>query len=154
MSDTTQSTQRLAQPRGIHHVRLSVTDVERSKAFYTALVGAGPAVDMTSQLQSDASTVDDPERFFGGVVFELGDQVLGLRPVPRAAGQTFSPERPGLDHLSLAVGSRADLDSASERLAAAGVEHGQVIEIAAQGIAVLSLQDPDDINLELTAPLG
>ncbi|MEH3075132.1 MAG: VOC family protein [Quadrisphaera sp.] len=157
MSDTTQTpqtTQPLAQPRGIHHVRLSVTDIERSKAFYTALVGAEPAVDKTAELSSDPGAVEDPQRFFGGAVFELGEQVLGLRPVPAASGQTFSPDRPGLDHISLAVDSRTDLDAASARLAAAGVEHGEVIEIPAQGIAVLSLQDPDDINLELTAPLG
>ena len=43
---------------------------------------------------------------------------------------------------------------ADPRLAAAGIEHGEVIEIPAQEMAVLSLQDPDDINLELTAPLG
>lgn len=157
MSDTTQTTQTsqpLAQPRGIHHVRLSVTDIERSKAFYTALVGAEPAVDKTSELSSDPGAVQDPEKLFGGAVFALGDQILGLRPVPGASGQTFSPERPGLDHISLAVGSRADLDAASARLAAAGIEHGEVIEIPAQEMAVLSIQDPDDINLELTAPLG
>ena len=32
-------------------------------------------------------------------------------------------------------------------------EHGEVTELAGFGIAILSVQDPDDINLELTAPL-
>ena len=137
---------------GLHHVRLSVSDIERSRAFYAELLGSEPALDMTAEL-SDPAAVDDPQRFFGGVVFEVGQNVLGLRPVPGAAGETFTPTRVGLDHVSLAVASRADLDAAAQRLAAAGVEHGEVIELPQQGIQVLSLQDPDDINLELTAPL-
>lgn len=144
--------QPIANPTGLHHVRLSVSDIERSRAFYTRLLGAEPAIDKTSEL-SDPGAVDDPQRLYGGVVFELGDQVLGLRPVPSAAGDRFSPTRVGLDHLSLAVSSRADLDAAVERLSAAGVEHGGVIELSEQGMQILSVQDPDDINLELTAPL-
>jgi len=151
-SSATPAGQPIADPTGLHHVRLSVSDIERSRTFYTALLGAEPAIDKTSEL-SDPSAVDDPQRLYGGVVFELGDQVLGLRPVPGAAGDRFSPTRVGLDHLSLAVSSRADLDAAAERLSAAGVEHGEVIELAEQGMQILSVQDPDDINLELTAPL-
>jgi len=144
--------QPVAQATGLHHVRLSVTDIERSRAFYTHLLGSPPAIDKTSEL-SDPAAVDDPQRLYGGVVFELGEQVLGLRPVPGAVGDRFSPTRVGLDHLSLAVSSRADLDAAAERLSAAGVEHGEVIELTEQGMQILSVQDPDDINLELTAPL-
>lgn len=141
-----------ARPTGLHHVRLSVSDIERSRAFYSHLLGTEPAMDMTAEL-SDPTAVDDPERFFGGVVFEVGGNILGLRPVPGAAGERFTPTRVGLDHVSLAVASRADLDAVAERLTAAGVEHGEVIELPVQGIQVMSVQDPDDINLELTAPL-
>lgn len=145
--------QPIAKPSGLHHVRLSVSDIERSRAFYTSLLGTEPAIDKTSEL-SDPGAVDDPERLYGGVVFELGEQILGLRPMPGAAGDRFSPTRVGLDHLSLAVSSRAELDAAAERLSAAGVEHGDVIELTDQGMQILSVQDPDDINLELTAPLS
>ena len=31
--------------------------------------------------------------------------------------------------------------------------HGEIIDMAAAGLAILSFQDPDDINLELTAPI-
>jgi glyoxylase I family protein len=32
--------------------------------------------------------------------------------------------------------------------------HGEVRDLADAGIAILSFQDPDDINVELTAALG
>ncbi|MEZ0493808.1 VOC family protein [Kineococcus sp. TBRC 1896] len=139
-----------AQPTGIHHVRLTVTDIARSKAFYQDVFDVEPAVDFSAEA-ADPGVREDPERLYGGCVFALGDQLLGLRPVAEA-GDRFVSTRVGLDHVSLRVGSRADLERAAERLAARGVEHGQVLELD-QGIAILSLQDPDDINLELTAPL-
>ena len=69
------------------------------------------------------------------------------------AGDRFRSTRVGLDHLSLAVGSAEDLQEAAARLDAAGVEHGEVTELTGFGIAILSVQDPDDINLELTAQI-
>ncbi len=138
------------RPTGIHHVRLTVTDIARSKAFYQDVFGVEPAVDFSAQA-GDPGVREDQEKLYGGCVFAVGDQLLGLRPVAET-GDRFVSTRVGLDHVSLQVGSRADLDDAAERLSARGVEHGEVLELD-QGIAVLSLQDPDDINLELTAPL-
>jgi glyoxylase I family protein len=92
------------------------------------------------------------EAFYGGVVYQTPEGTLfGLRPV----GSTrFDPDRTGLDHVSFAVASRADLESAAAALDEAGIEHGEVTDLADAGIAILSLQDPDDINVELTAPLS
>jgi len=148
MTDTSEP---LARPGAIHHVRLTVTDIARSKEFYVRLLGAGPAVDFSDQA-GDPAVLADPARIYGGCVFSVGDQLLGLRPVAEA-GDRFRSTRVGLDHLSLAVGSPEDLHAVAARLDAAGVEHGQVTELAGFGIAILSVQDPDDINLELTAPL-
>ncbi|SDQ18533.1 VOC family protein [Quadrisphaera sp. DSM 44207] len=142
----------IAHPTGIHHVRLSVTDVVRSKDFYRTVFGAEPVVDETGAL-SDPAAVDDPERLYGGCVFACGQQRLGLRPVAAAPGETFQATRVGLDHVSFAVGSREELVTAAARLAEAGIPHGEVTELPAHAIVILSLQDPDDINLELTAPL-
>ena len=69
-------------------------------------------------------------------------------------GTSFDPDRTGLDHVSFAVDSRAELERAATALSGAGIEHGEVIDLADAGIAILSFQDPDDINIELTAPLG
>ena len=147
MTDTSEP---LATPGAIHHVRLTVTDIARSKEFYVRLLGVGPAVDFSDQA-GDPAVLADPARIFGGCVFPVGDQLLGLRPVAEP-GDRFRSTRVGLDHLSLAVGSPEDLHAAAARLDAAGVEHGQVTELTGFGIAILSVQDPDDINLELTAP--
>ena len=132
-------------PSGINHLRLTVTDIERSKAFYTTLLGREPVIDFSADVDQPGVR-QDQSRFFGGVVYSFGDQVLGLRPVAEA-GDTFSSTRVGLDHVGLQVGSRNDLDLAAERLSADGVPHGEVIDLGP--MVILSLQDPDDINLEL-----
>ena len=148
MTDTSEP---LARPGAIHHVRLTVTDIARSKDFYARLLGTGPAADFSDQA-ADPAVQEDPARLYGGCVFAVGEQLLGLRPVA-AAGDRFRSTRVGLDHLSLAVASSDELRAVASRLDAAGVHHGEVTELTGFGIAILSVQDPDDINLELTAPL-
>jgi glyoxylase I family protein len=135
-------------PSGVHHLRLTVTDIARSKAFYSRLFGREPVIDHSAAVD-EPGVRQDQSRFYGGVVYSFGEQVLGLRPVAEA-GDTFSSTRVGLDHLGLLVGSPADLDAAAERLSADGVPHGEVTD--AGSILILSLQDPDDINLELCCP--
>jgi glyoxylase I family protein len=148
----TSPTDALARPLGISHVRLTVTDIDRSKEFYIRLLGSQPAMDMSDK-RDEPGVDDDPERLYGGCVFALGDQILGLRPVA-SDGDTFNSTRVGLDHLSLLVESLADLHATTARLDHAGIEHGEVNELTGFGIAILSVQDPDDINLELTAAIG
>jgi catechol 2,3-dioxygenase-like lactoylglutathione lyase family enzyme len=141
----------LARPHAIHHVRLTVTDIARSRAFYRSLLGVDPALDVSDRVD-EPGVREDPARLFGGCVFPVGDQLIGLRPVA-AAGEVFESTRVGLDHLSLALGSLDDLRAAAARLDEAGVVHGQVTELDGLGLAILSVQDPDDINLELSAPV-
>ena len=137
-------------PHGIHHLRLTVTDIARSKAFYTTLLGREPVIDHSAAVD-EPGVKEDQTRFYGGVVFSLGHQVIGLRPVADPA-DTFSSTRVGLDHLGFLVDTREELDRAAERLSADGVPHGEVTNIGS--MIILSLQDPDDINLELCAPAG
>jgi glyoxylase I family protein len=133
-------------PTRIHHVRLTVTDIARSKAFYSSLFGADPVMDFSGEGPSD-----DPQRLYGGCIFQIGDQIMGLRPVA-ATGDVFDSTRVGLDHVSFGVGSTDELTAAATRLDELGVEHGEVTDLGGMGVSILSLQDPDDINLELTAP--
>jgi len=142
----------LAHPHAIHHVRLTVTDITRSKAFYRSLLGVDPAIDFSDQAGQPGVT-EDQERFYGGCVFPLGDQLLGLRPVA-VNGDRFESTRVGLDHLSLALSARDELVEAAARLDTAGIGHGEVTDVTDAGMAILSVQDPDDINLELSAPLS
>lgn len=135
----------------IHHLRLTVTDVERSREFYTGLLGFEVAV--------ESPPPDDPAAeamyhvLFGGVVMVRGNLLMGLRPVA-PPGDRFDENRVGLDHLSFNVASRAELEQAMRLFDERGVPHGPIIELAGFGIAVLPFRDPDNIQVELTAPLG
>ena len=60
---------------------------------------------------------------------------------------TFDPRRLGLDHLAFTVATREALDQWAARLADAGVDHSDVIEVPAGGI--LNFKDPDGIALAL-----
>ncbi len=140
----------LLDSTGLAHVRLTVTDIRRSKDFYDRVFGWPAAVDASGQADEEG-VQDSPERFYGGVVYQTPEGTLfGLRPVGTSA---FDSSTTGLDHLSFAVGSADDLDRAAAALEEAGIEHGVVTRLDDAGIAILSFQDPDGINLELTAPL-
>jgi catechol 2,3-dioxygenase-like lactoylglutathione lyase family enzyme len=137
----------------IHHLRLTVTDVERSRAFYTELLGFQIAMDTPPG-------TDDPHHDLtldllqGGIVLANGDLLLGLRPVDaERATDRFDPFRCGLDHLSFAVTDRADLEAAAQLFQERGVEHSEITDLPPFGIAVLPFKDPDGVALELTAPL-
>jgi glyoxylase I family protein len=137
----------------IHHVRLTVTDVERSRAFYTELLGFQVAMD-------SPPPVDDPHHDLtldvlqGGIVLVNGDLLLGLRPVDaERATDRFDPFRCGLDHLSFAMTGRTELEAAAQAFQERGVEYSEITELPPFGIAVLPFKDPDGVALELTAPL-
>jgi len=82
-----------------------------------------------------------------------GSLLMGLRPMA-SAGDRFDPDRVGLDHLSFSVARREELDSAVALLDEQGVTHGQITSLPSFGIDVLPFEDPDGIQLELTAPTG
>jgi glyoxylase I family protein len=137
---------------GYAHVRITVTDIARSKAFYDEVFGWPVAADASDRVHEPGIT-QSPADLFGGTVYLTPSGALfGLRPVA-ADGQRFDSEHTGLDHVSFAVGSRADLVAASERFEARGIEHGDVTDLTDAGIAILSFSDPDGVHCELTAPL-
>ena len=133
----------------VHHLRLTVTDIERSRAFYTELLGFAVAVE--SPPADDPSANEVFKILFGGVVMTRGNLIMGLRPMARS-GDRFDPDRVGLDHLSFSVGSRDDLEDALRLFDERGVSHGEITALPSFGIDVLSFEDPDGVQLELTAP--
>lgn len=140
----------LIDSNGFAHVRLTVTDIARSKAFYDQVFGWPTAVDASDRVDEPGVT-ESAEAFFGGVVYQTPQGTLfGLRPV---GDRAFDPDTTGLDHVSFTVGSRDDLQAAHVALGEAGIERGEIIDLTDAGMAILSFQDPDDINIELTAAL-
>jgi glyoxylase I family protein len=141
----------LIETTGLHHVRITVTNLERSRAFYTEVLGFEVVAESPGS-PDDPDVRNDPNQLYGGVVFLTNGMLFGLRPVAEPQDR-FDSERVGLDHISFTVSSRDALVQAAERLAERGVEHGEIRDLTAFGIAILSFSDPDGVHLELTAPL-
>jgi len=129
----------------IAHVRLTVTDIERSRQFYESVFGWPVLIE--SPDSADAATREVLGFLFGGVIYDLGVTLIGLRPV---ANDRFHEDRCGLDHLAFRVASKAELDGATAHLDELGVEHEPIKDIGPSYI--LEFRDPDNIALELTAP--
>lgn len=129
------------------HVRLTVTDIDVSRKFYEDVFGLPVAFEMPAD--ADAETREQLAFLFGGVIYQLGDSLLGLRPV---GSGPFDEDSTGLDHVSFALASRADLDDAATQLDGLGIAHEGVKDIGAGFI--LEFRDPDNIALELFAPAG
>ena len=129
----------------IAHLRLTVTDIERSRQFYESVFGWPVLIE--SPDSADAATREALGFLFGGVIYDLGVTLIGLRPV---ATDRFHEDRCGLDHLAFRVASKAELDDAAAHLDELGVEHEPIKDIGPSYI--LEFRDPDNIALELTAP--
>jgi glyoxylase I family protein len=124
----------------VHHFRFTVSDVDRSVAFYTGVLGFRKLMDL------------NPGVFLSNGAIGLG---IGPFPDPQHAikGDRFDENRIGLDHMSFSVPSRKTLDDAVRVLDRHGVPHSEVRDLGeAFGIAILIFRDPDNIQLELSAP--
>jgi glyoxylase I family protein len=141
----------LIDTTGLHHIRLTVCDLARSRAFYEEILGFEVAAQSPGD-PNDPAVRQDPAQLYGGVVYQTNGILFGLRPVA-SAGDAFDSERTGLDHLSFGVADRGALDAAASALEERGITHGEVKDLAGFGIAILSFSDPDGVHLELTAPL-
>src|SRR5262249_18795116 len=76
----------------VHHLRLTVTDINRSREFYTGLLGF--------QVAAESPPKDDPSYeatypvLWGGIVMLSGNMLLGLRPTAPHEDR-FDPDRVG-----------------------------------------------------------
>jgi glyoxylase I family protein len=114
--------------------------VSRAQAFYTGLLGFqvimefGPKLLLTN----------------GSLVL-----VFNTPPDPSQAisNDRFTENRVGLDHVSFSVDSREELEAAVQLFDQEGVSHGEIKDLGpGLGLYVLAFRDPDNIQLELTAP--
>ena len=123
----------------VHHISLTVTDLEASVAWYGRVFGIHPQMD---------------EAHEGGLARVLADEqwrlVVGLHRHDANQGETFSERRTGLDHVGFAVASRAELEAWQQHLRELDVTQSPIAD-RPYG-SVLVFRDPDNIQLELFAP--
>jgi len=124
---------------GVHHLALTVTDVQRSVDWYTKLLGFQFVVDL-----GERTILSN-----GSIVLAITSP---LEPAEAIIDDRFNENRVGLDHLSLGVGGYDELEDAVHLFDENGVSHGEIKDLGAGfGIHVLAFRDPDNVQLELTA---
>jgi glyoxylase I family protein len=129
----------------IAHLRLTVTDIERSRQFYESVFGWPVLIE--SPESADAATQEALGFLYGGVIYDLGGTLIGLRPV---AADRFHEDRCGLDHVAFRLANTGELNAAAAHLDDLGIEYEPIKDIGPAYI--LEFRDPDNIALELTAP--
>ncbi len=122
----------------LHHLTLSVTDLDRSVEWYRRALGLEHAADREAPgwkrvlLRSRAGLV------------------IGLtRHDTTPADDRFDHTRVGLDHLSIHCPDRGAVEAWARHLESAGIEHEGVVD-APTG-HVLVCRDPDGIPVEFFA---
>jgi catechol 2,3-dioxygenase-like lactoylglutathione lyase family enzyme len=117
---------------GVHHVAVPVTDIERSRDWYEAVLGFRSVVDEETEDSLVAVTLEHPT---GGIVV-----CLSAAPERAHALAGFSP-------VSLAVASVSELARWENHFTTIGVQHSASRE-AHLGWA-LDVTDPDGIRIQL-----
>jgi len=115
----------------VHHVRLPVSDIIRSRDFYTSALGFETRL-----------TVEEADHIIGVVVVHRSGVTLGLHAAPARARALF-----GFCSVALSVGDRSDLTSWCEYLDTLGVSHSPPTE-GHVGWYV-QVPDPDGLVIEL-----
>ena len=141
-SADTQEPERTAPPMGgIHHVGLTVSDVDSSEAWYRRVLGL------------ERVFIEDHNGGTGHTVVmnRPGTALhIGLDYHEAHEGERFAEHHTGLDHLAVHVAERDDLDAWAAHLEALGVPHSPITDRSEPfSYATLVFRDPDNIQLEL-----
>lgn len=127
------------QTGAVNHMTLTVTDRDRARDFYTSLLGFQFLMEF------------GPKYLLGN-----GSVILALNESPDPArairDDRFDENRVGLDHVSFNVSSREALEQAAQLLDERGISRGEIKDLGDLGLYVMAFRDPDNIQLELTAP--
>lgn len=123
----------------LHHIGITVTDIERSVRWYGDVLGL---------------VQWGEERHPGGrtaLLMRPGTHVhIGLDAHEANDGEGFRPHRTGLDHLALTVDTREEMDSWQMHLDALGVPYDPVRDLVEPApCALITFRDPDGVALEL-----
>lgn len=121
--------------QGVNHIALTVTNVQRSLAWYEKVLGV-------------QKVMEDKGAGFERAVTMVGPLIIGLTTHDATApDDRFSEFRVGLDHVGFACANKAAVEEWAAHLDSAGVAHSGVID-SGYGLH-LNFRDPDNNALEL-----
>lgn len=116
----------------VHHITLRVSDLERSRSFYSDVLGF------------DVEVLDDRLRLTAGPT-----RLILRSPLEgTSADDRFSERRIGLDHISFGVQDRGSLERLIERLGRNGVSTAGIELNPDPKTEFVAFRDPDNIQLE------
>jgi catechol 2,3-dioxygenase-like lactoylglutathione lyase family enzyme len=105
---------------GIHHISLTVSDIEASAAWYQRLLGA-------DRLPMKFDNFEREETGYGVLlVDQRSGLVIGLHTNTGNDGDPFNEARCGLDHVGFNVATREDLEAWAAWLDELGIEHSGI----------------------------
>jgi glyoxylase I family protein len=126
-------------PASLHHVALTVSDIDASAQWYTDLF------DFAELMR------DDHAGESSGYAIVLGrpdwSMAVVLNSHPTNQGETFDPTRTGLDHVGFTVPDRESLVGWEARFKDKGVKHSPISDH--DWGSSLNFRDPDDMQLQL-----
>jgi glyoxylase I family protein len=125
----------------IHHLGLTVSDVDASAEWYERVLGFE---------RVGAYTAPDGGRRKVFLRHRGLRARVGLTEHVDGAKEPFAETRAGLDHLAFGIATREELEEWTQRFAAHGVVFSPVAASnTIAGAAVVVFRDPDNIQLEL-----
>jgi glyoxylase I family protein len=124
---------------GFHHASLTVSDREASAAWYQEVLG----FERHSEVEGPTFRRTRMRHPGAGITVTLTEHDQGGRG-------RFDERGVGLDHLALAVGDIDDLTAWKRRFEECDVDHSEIKETG-PGSAMITLRDPDNIQLEVLA---
>jgi glyoxylase I family protein len=122
---------------GFHHASLTVTDLARSIAWYTEVLGFSRHAD-----------IEGPSFRRTRICHPHAPITLTLTRHDHGSGDDFRETRTGLDHLAFVVASVAEVEAWEQRLERHGVQRSGT-KREAGNVARLLFRDPDNIQLEV-----
>ena len=121
---------------GVHHVKLPVADSDRSRRWYTSVLGLRVEIEFTEEGVVKGLALADP----------TGSLRLALRHDPVRAAAVA-----GFDLIALAVPTRDAVQAWRRRLDELDQPHGGVVTGHKGGSVLIGLHDPDGIEIRLYA---
>ena len=126
----------MIQARKLGHVVLKVRDMQKSREFYTRVLGLKVAY-------------EQPE--WGAAFLSVGEQHHDLALFQLATGETPGDKQPGLHHMAWQLGSFEELQAAHRELGELGIKVESTI--AHNVTRSIYFADPDGNRVELYCDL-